>query len=117
MTSLRKYGDKELANLYKRLERVRCLKENLFYKYNFEPIWDKIGFEINRRNQVYIYKEACKHLRIGKYDNQFRSASRYANAVMDDCNYFTMNESHEIRGFYTKSGNPVLVDLVMYWAD
>ena len=117
MNNMKKYGDKEIANLYKRLDRVRCLKENVFYKYKFEPIWDKIGFEINRRNRAKIFKVACQVLKNRNFSNQFAAAAHYADAIMNDCNYFTMNESHEINSYYTRSRNPVLVDLVMYWAD
>ena len=113
--NLKKIPDVELATMYIRLERVFLHHEKIFWA-KFEDLHWELKKEIHRRNRALIYKEAVKHLRLGKYENQFRSASKYADAVMDDSNYFAENSTWEIGSFYTKSGNPVLVDLVCHWS-
>lgn len=115
MENVKKLSDVELATLYKRLENVFLKKENIFYK-KFEDLHDILKDEINRRNRAKIFKVACQVLRNKNFSNQFSAASYYADAVLNDCNYFETDTSHEIRSFYTKHGNPVLVDLVCAWS-
>jgi hypothetical protein len=113
--NLKKIPDVELATTFKRLERVCLYHEKIFWD-KFEDLQWELKKEIDRRNRALIYKEAVKHLRLGKYENQFSRASRYVDAIMDGSDYFTESESWEIGSFYTKSGNPVLVDLVCHWS-
>lgn len=110
---MKKYSDKELASLYSRLLMVFNNHENIFYK-KFESLYNDLSQEINRRNRAKIYKECCKSLKLKTFNNQFTAAATFADAVLDDPNYFPKNQSYEIGSFYTKNGCPILVDLVMY---
>ena len=115
MLNVKKLSDVELATLYKRLDNVFLKKENIFYK-KFEDLYDILKHEINRRNRILIYHEACKHLKIGKYDNQFKCASSYADAVLNDCNYFETDSDWEMSSFHTKNGSPILITLICNWS-
>lgn len=115
MINVKKLSDTELATLYKRLDNVFLKKENIFYK-KFEDIHDILKDEINRRNRAKIFKVACRCLKNKVRKNQFLSAQVYADAVLDDPNYFETDSDWEIGSYYTKHGNPVLVDLVCHWS-
>lgn len=114
-TDLKKIPDVELATLFKRLERVMLYHERIFWD-KFEELHWELKKEVDRRNHALIYKEGVRHLRIGKYETQFRRASRYVDAVMNGSDYFTERESWEIDSLHTKSGCPVLIDLVCHWS-
>lgn len=113
MMKLKKLSDTELATLYSRLHKVFMTHENIFYK-NFESLYCDLQREINIRNRGKIYKECCRVLKLRNCSNQFTAAARFADAALDDCDYFSENQTYEIGSFYTKNGCPVLVDLVMY---
>lgn len=68
-----------------------------------------IANELNRRNRAILYREACRVLKLRKFNNQFQAAAYFADACLDDPNYFCDMAYYEISGFYTKNGNPVCV--------
>ena len=108
---MKKYTDEKLATLYSRLFRVLERHEKIFYA-KFESLYEDLAREIDTRNRARIYREACYSLK-NRGRNQFAAASKYADAVIGSCDYFTDNQSHEIGSYYTKSGRPIIVDLVM----
>lgn len=109
--SIKKLSDTELASLFSRTTKVLIKHEKIFYA-KFEELHEKLSKEIDERNRGRIYREACYSLK-NNGRNQFRVASQYANAVMNSCDYFSDQQSHEIGSFYTKTKCPVLVDLIM----
>ena len=113
---LKKVPDVELATMYKRLERVCFRHENIFYS-KFAELHRKLRNEIHRRNRAYVYKQAVKCLKVNKYENRFQKASNYVDEFISSCDYFTTDETHEIKSSRTKWGHPVLVDLVCYWSN
>lgn len=94
----------------KNLTREELLLEydKLVEKENFGDRYSEIASELNRRNRATIYKTACKVLK-NRGINQFKAAHKYANSVLNGNEYFCTDDHHEIDGFYTKSGNPVVV--------
>lgn len=101
--NLKKMTRSQLRNKY-----AKCVKVQE-RTYAFYLLQDEIGEELNKRNRASIFQTACRVLKNRNFDNQFRVAQVYADAVLNDANYFEMDESHEISGYYTKSGNPVVV--------
>lgn len=77
---------------------------------NFSGLAYEIGKELNRRNRAAIYRVACRVLKKRHFENQFAAAACYADAVLNGSDYFSTDDYHEIGSFYTKSGNPVIVD-------
>lgn len=77
---------------------------------NFRGLAYEIGKELNRRNRAAIYRVACRVLKNRHFENQFAAAACYADAVLNGSDYFSTDDHHEIGSFYTKSGNPVIVD-------
>lgn len=110
--SIAKLSDTELATLYSRIFRVLEKHEDIFYA-KFESLYEYLAKEINIRNRARIYRECCYSLK-NNGRNQFTAAAQYADAVMNDCNYFTENQTHEIGSFYSKTRCPVVVDLIMH---
>ena len=110
---MKKYTDEQIAALFSRLHKVFMTHENIFYD-KFEDLYIKLEKEINQRNRRRIFKECCSVLKLRHIDNQFKAAAIYADAALDDCDYFSTNQTYEIGSFYTKNGCPVLVDLVMH---
>ena len=108
---MKKYTDENLATLYSRLFRVLEKHEKIFYA-KFEGLYENLAREIDARNRARIYREACYSLK-NRGRNQFAAASKYADAVIGGSDYFTDSQSHEIGSYYSKTGCPVLVDLVM----
>lgn len=107
-------NNKELANLFYRLDRVFLKKEKYFYKH-FQKIYDDLKAEINRRNRAAIYKKCCFFLK-NNNENQFSAAARYADAVINkDINYWPGDSFYEISQFDSKTKTPIIVDLVMFW--
>lgn len=76
----------------------------------FDNLMYDIDVELNRRNRAAIYKVACRVLKNRHFSNQFAAAAHYADAVVNGSDYFSSDDHHEIGSFYTKSGNPVIVD-------
>lgn len=101
--NLKKMTRTELRSKY-----LKCVKvqERTFAFYDLQ---NKIGKELNKRNRATIFKVACSVLKNRHFSNQFRAAQVYADAVLEDSNYFETDENHEIGGYYTKSGCPVTV--------
>ena len=97
MNKLSKMSDSELGTLYIRVEKTIAAGH-----YFFEELCDKLREEINKRNWSKIYRVCC------------RVAKNYADAILNDCNYFEDLSSWELRGYETKSGNPYQIDLVCY---
>ena len=77
---------------------------------NFSGLACEIEKELDRRNRAAIYRVACRVLKNRHFGNQFTAAACYADAVINGSDYFSTDDSHEIDSFYTKSGNPVIVD-------
>lgn len=77
---------------------------------NFSGLAYEIDKELNRRNRAAIYRVACRVLKNRHFENQFAAAACYADAVLNGSDYFSTDDHHEIGSFYTKSGNPVIVD-------
>ena len=111
MRKIKYWTDTEIATLYSRLFKVLEKHEDIFYK-RFESLYEDLKREIDIRNYGRIYRECCYSLK-NRGRNQFRVASEYADAVMNDCDYFTDSQSHEIGSYYTKTRCPIIVDLVM----
>lgn len=76
----------------------------------FESLGDKIRRILNQRNRAAIYREACRVLKRRNSPNQFAAAAQYADAVINGSDYFETDDHHEIGSFYTKAGEPVIVD-------
>lgn len=109
MDKLSKMSDSELGMLYLRVERTLVAGH-----YFFEELDYKLRKEINKRNWGKIYKECCRVAKNRYHRNQFRVAKDYADAILNDCNYFENLSSWELRSCETKSGNPYQIDLVCY---
>lgn len=109
---MKKLSNKQLATLYARLDRVFIKREELFER-KFRDVYDDLRDEINRRNRALIFKETCRCLKLRNWGNQFTYAAHFADSCLDDADYFESNRTYEIGGYYTKSGNPHLVWLVM----
>ena len=112
MRKIKYWTDTELATLYSRLEKVLFKKESIFYA-KFEELHWNLRCEIDVRNRARIYRECCYSLR-NRGRNQFASAKQYADAVINGSDYFTDSQSHEIGSYYSKTGCPIIVDLVMH---
>ena len=110
---MKKYTDTQIATLFHRLLKIQAKHEDIFYK-KFQSIYDDLDQEINRRNRSKIYKECCKVLKLRNHTNQFTAAAMFADAAINDPDYFSENQTYEIGSYYTKRGCPVLVDLVMH---
>lgn len=108
---MKKMTNENLAKLYNRIAKTINHQELWTGKIN-NLYYDLIN-ELNRRNHALIFKAACKYCK-NHGQNQFYAARNYADAAINDCNYFESDTTHEISGFYTKTGNPVVVDLVMH---
>ena len=109
MNKLSKMSDSELGTLYVRVEKTIAAGH-----YFFEELCDKLRKEINKRNWSKIYRVCCRVAKNRYHRNQFRVAKDYADAILNDCNYFEDLRSWELRGYETKSGNPCQIDLVCY---
>lgn len=109
---MRKMTDTELATLYSRLFKVLEKHEDIFYA-KFESLYEDLAREIDVRNRGRIYRECCYSLE-NRGRNQFASAKQYADTVINGSDYFSDSQSHEIGSYYTKSGRPIIVDLVMH---
>ena len=90
------------SELRSKLNKINHL-ENGDMKY-FE-----IAEKFNRSGAA-IYKVACRVLKNRHFENQFAAAAHYADAVINGSDYFSSDDHHEIGSYYTKSGNPVIVD-------
>lgn len=110
--NLKNKSDKFLAKKKYQLVKMFANREDTYYK--FEEFAYELNNEINRRNRSKIFKACCSCLKLRGWKNQFEYASHFAKCALDDPDYFEGNETYEIGGYYTKSGNPVLVDLVAY---
>lgn len=102
------------AELRFKLNKINHL-ENGNIKYfeiaqKFNNLAYDISAELDRRNRAAIYKAACRVLKNRYSENQFVTAARYADAVINGSDYFSSDENHEIGGFYTKSGHPEIID-------
>lgn len=103
MKKLTQMTSKELRRKYAKILRVQNRTDvfnNLMYD---------ISKELDRRNRAAIFKVSCRVLKNRYGINQFTAAAHYADTVLNGSDYFSDDEQHEIRGFYTKSGNPVVV--------
>lgn len=69
---------------------------------------EEISRELDKRNRAKIFRAAVNNCK-NHGRNQFEFAASFADACISDRGYFCTNESYEIDGFYTKSGNPVVV--------
>ena len=75
----------------------------------FNGLMYDIDRELTRRAHAAIYKVACECLK-NTWGNQFTSAARYADAVINGSSWFSTDTTHEIGSYYTKSGHPVIVE-------
>ena len=110
---MKKYTDEQIATLFSRLVKVLQNHENIFYN-RFDSLYCDLQREIDVRNRSKIYKECCRVLKLRNCSNQFTAAARFADASINDSDYFSENQTYEIGSFYTKNGCPVLVNLVMH---
>ena len=78
----------------------------------FLDLQQKIAKELDRRNRAILFRACVQFLKNRNFSNQFRAAAVFADAVLDDPNYFCDSASYEIGRHYTKSGNPVVVYFV-----
>lgn len=104
MKNLSKMSSEQLRNKLNKIVRVQDRTDAFDYL-----IYD-IDAELNRRNRSAIYRVACRVLKNRNFSNQFAAAAHYADAVINGSDYFSTDDHHEIGSFYTKSGNPVIVD-------
>ena len=103
---MKKLSDSELGTLYIRVEKTIAAGH-----YLFEELCDKLREEINKRNWSKIYRVCCRVAKNRYHRNQSKD---YADAILNDCNYFEDLSSWELRGYETKSGDPYQIDLVCY---
>lgn len=91
-----------------RIKYIKCIKvqdrTTAFNSFMYE-----IDRELTRRAHAAIYKAACECVK-NAWGNQFTSAARYADAVINGSEWFSTDTTHEIGSYYTKSGHPVIVE-------
>lgn len=104
MKNLSKMSSEQLRDKLAKIVRVQERTDA------FDNLMYDIDAELNRRNRAAIYKVACRVLKNRHFSNQFAAAAHYADAVVNGSDYFSSDYHHEIGSFYTKSGNPVIVD-------
>lgn len=104
MKNLSKMSSEQLRDKLAKIVRVQERTDA------FDNLMYDIDAELNRRNRAAIYKVACRVLKNRHFENQFAAAAHYADAVINGSDYFSSDDHHEIGSFYTKSGNPVIVD-------
>lgn len=104
MKNLSKMSSEQLRDKLAKIVRVQERTDA------FDNLMYDIDAELNRRNRAAIYKVACRVLKNRHFSNQFAAAAHYADAVVNGSDYFSSDDQHEIGSFYTKSGNPVIVD-------
>lgn len=104
MKNLSKMSSEQLRDKLAKIVRVQERTDA------FDNLMYDIDVELNRRNRAAIYKVACRVLKNRHFSNQFAAAAHYADAVVNGSDYFSSDDHHEIGSFYTKSGNPVIVD-------
>lgn len=106
---MKKFNIKKATSETLRSKLLKCVKVQERTA-SFNELQDAISVELNRRNRAAIYKAACRVLENRNFPNQFAAAAHYADAVINSSDYFDTDDHHEIGSFYTKSGNPVIVD-------
>lgn len=104
MKNLSKMSSEQLRNKIAKIIRVQERTDA------FDNLMYDIEIELNRRNRAAIYKVACRVLKNRHFPNQFAAAAYYADAVINGSDYFSNDDQYEIGSFYTKSGNPVIVN-------
>lgn len=104
MKNLNKMSSEQLRDKLAKIVRVQERTDA------FDNLMYDIDAELNRRNRAALYKVACRVLKNRHFSNQFAAAAHYADAVINGSDYFSSDDHHEIGSFYTKSGNPVIVD-------
>ena len=102
---MKKLSDRELGTLYIRVEKTIAAGHYFF---------EELGNERRKRNWSKIYRVCCRVAKNRYHRNQFSVAKDYADAILNDCNYFEDLSSWELRGYETKSGNPYQIDLVCH---
>ena len=95
--------------LIKRIERVMSANHYKLVKTNFEQIYNDVCKIQDVANRAEIFKTCVKVLKNKNFNNQFAAAAHFADAVINGSDYFSNLDSYEISGYYTKTGNPVVV--------
>lgn len=105
---IKKIKSEELRRIYELILWAEDKKPSL-YTGKMESLRDSIYRELARRCYSAIYKTACQVIR-NKGINQFIAAKRYTDSVINGCDWFATDTSHEIGSYYTKSNCPVIVE-------
>ena len=107
-TNINKTTSEELRRIYSLTFWAEDKKPSLFTG-KMEALKYEIDKELSRRCYSAIYKTACRVIN-NKGMNQFAAAKRYTDSVINGCDWFSTDTSHEIGSYYTKSRCPVIVD-------